>query len=141
MGVEPKLPTSNSRRFRTLPFPSSSNWSQLESVPCLLALRFRSRMPASSIPGTELDRTFAHSIRLVGSRSVNAQRDSRIRVPSVAKRDDCAQGLLGISQRAVVEPAIFELSDCCVTLTFACNRWCFFSHFSRQSVCHEGRLR
>jgi hypothetical protein len=34
VGVEPKLPTSNSRRFKTLPFPPSSNWSQLESVPC-----------------------------------------------------------------------------------------------------------
>src|SRR5258705_8664169 len=34
VGVEPKLHTSISRRFNTLLLPPSSNWSQLESVPC-----------------------------------------------------------------------------------------------------------
>src|SRR5260370_3617497 len=38
------------------------------------------------------------------------------------------------------EPVVLELSGCWVTLTFACNRRRFFSHFSCHSVCHWGQV-
>jgi len=38
VGVEPKVPTSNSRRFKTLPFPPSSNWSQFPAVLSVISI-------------------------------------------------------------------------------------------------------